>query len=316
MTARIIMKLMVTDIVQDTPTVKIYTLKHLIKSALPRQTAGAHVDVRLPDGKIRQYSLCGNPADDTIYKIAVRREDSGRGGSRWMHEQVDLGSVLHVTAPRNNFPISPIATRNIFIAGGIGITPFASMVIESKNANVPFQLDYCVRSAADAPLLTFLQQTVVQENLHLWASNGDERRRFDVNEIGPPVEGTHIYCCGPGKLVDAVRQATESWPESQVHFEVFSATLDENFKPEPFDIKIASTGNVIRVAANQSALEALHQNGFNVATSCGLGVCGSCECGYSEGVVIHRDSILNVSARQDRMMPCVSRARVSVTLEL
>jgi ferredoxin-NADP reductase len=316
MTARIIMKLMVTDIVEDTPTVRIYTLKHPIRTALPKQSAGAHVDVRLPDGKIRQYSLCGNPEDNSVYKIAVRREDAGRGGSRWLHEQVELGSILHVTAPRNNFPLSLIATRNIFIGGGIGITPFASMVIVSRNANIPFQLNYCVKSVADAPLLKSILQSVEPESIQLWTSGGDACRRFDVNDIGPPVDGTHIYCCGPNKLVEAVRKATESWPEEQVHFEVFSATLDENFKPEPFDIKIASTGNIIRVAANQSALEALHQHGFNIATSCGLGVCGSCECSYSEGVVIHRDSILNVSARQDRMMPCVSRARVAVTLDL
>lgn len=316
MTARIIMKLMVSDIAQDTPTVRIYTLKHPIHPSLPKQTAGAHVDVRLPDGKIRQYSLCGDPEDASVYKIAVRKEADGRGGSRWLHDNVDLGSILHVTAPRNNFPLAANAQRNIFIAGGIGITPFASMVVASKNAGTPFELNYCVRSVDDAPLLKQLLDTCGKDGLHLWTSSGDDCKRFDVTDIGQPTEGTHIYCCGPNKLVEAVRKSTETWPEEQVHFEVFSATLDENFKPEPFDIKIASTGKVIRVGANQSALDALHQNGFNVASSCSLGVCGSCECGYSEGIVIHRDAVLNVAARQDRMMPCVSRARVSVTLDL
>lgn len=316
MTARIIMKLVVTEIVQDTPSVKIFTLKHPLRPELPIQSAGAHVDVRLPDGKIRQYSLCGNPSDNSVYKIAVRAEQNGRGGSRWIHENVELGTILHVTAPRNNFPLDVSAKKNIFIAGGIGITPFVAMAIESKKAGIPFELNYCFRSTADAPTLKLLHNICSPQELKLWTSEGNVCTPFKVEDIGAPEDGTHIYCCGPNSLVEDVRKATESWSEEQIHFEVFAATLDENFKPEPFDIKIASSGKVIRVPANQSALEALHENGFHIATSCGLGVCGSCECNYSEGTVIHRDSVLSVSARQDKMMPCVSRARVSVTLDV
>ena len=106
MTARIIMKLMVVNIVQDTPTVKIFTLKHPLRNSLPTPSAGAHVDVRFPDGRIHQYSLCGDPDDDSIYQIAVRREESGRGGSKWLHENIELGTILHVSAPRNNFPLA------------------------------------------------------------------------------------------------------------------------------------------------------------------------------------------------------------------
>lgn len=316
MTARIIMKLVVTEITQDTPTVKIFTLKHPSRTELPAQSAGAHVDVRLPDGKVRQYSLCGNSADNSIYKIAVRREPNGRGGSRWLHDNVELGTILHVSAPRNNFPLNEKAQRNLFIAGGIGVTPFVAMVQESKRAKIPVELNYCFRSTADAPVLSVLTNICEPQELKLWTSEGDVCTPYSVSHIGAPVEGTHIYCCGPNSLVEAVRNATQNWPEEQVHFEVFSATLDENFKPEPFDIKIASSGAVIRVAANQSALDALHQHGYNIASSCSLGVCGSCECNYSDGTVIHRDSVLSVSARQDKMMTCVSRARVSVTLDL
>lgn len=316
MTARIIMKLVVTDIVQDTPSVKIFTLKHPLRPELPAQSPGAHVDVRLPDGKIRQYSLCSDPDDNSVYKIAVRKEDNGRGGSRWLHDNVELGTILHVTAPRNNFPLDAKARRNIFIAGGIGITPFISLVFASRKLGIPFELNYCFRSPADAPTLHILQEICTPQELRLWTSEGEVCNRYSVENIGAPVAGTHVYCCGPNALVEAVRNKTQDWPEEQIHFEVFAATLDENFKPEPFDIKIASTGKVIRVAANQSALDALQENGFNIASSCALGVCGSCECGYSDGVVIHRDSVLSVSARQDKMMPCVSRARVAVTLNL
>src|SRR5690606_29547462 len=132
MTARIIMKLVVADVAIDTPGTRIYTLRHPNRPTLPPQTPGAHVDVRRLDGKVRQYSLCGDPGDDTCYRIAVRREDQGRGGSRWLHENVVVGTVLHVSAPRNNFPLANNAERHIFIAGGIGITPFASMVIAAR----------------------------------------------------------------------------------------------------------------------------------------------------------------------------------------
>lgn len=316
MTARIIMKLMVTNIVHDTPTVKIFTLKHPLRDTLPTPSAGAHVDVRLPDGKIRQYSLCGDPADDSIYQIAVRREDDGRGGSRWLHENVELGSILHVSAPRNNFPLVAGAKQHLFIGGGIGITPFSAMVQAAKEAGEEFFVEYCVRSSVDAPLFAKLRAVCGDRNLRVWAGDQIPRQRFDATSIGAPVEGMHIYCCGPTSLVNAVREATVDWPESQVHFEVFAATLDENFKAEPFDMKIASTGEVIRVPANQSALDVLRAHGFIISSSCELGVCGSCECGYKDGTVIHRDSILGVSSRQDRMMLCVSRARVAVTIEL
>jgi ferredoxin-NADP reductase len=316
MTARIIMKLMVVNIVQDTPTVKVFTLKHPLRNSLPSPLAGAHVDVRFPDGRIRQYSLSGDPDDDSVYQIAVRLEESGRGGSKWLHENIELGTILHVSAPRNNFPLVKDAERHIFIGGGIGITPFAAMARAAKKAGKPFSIEYCVRSEKDAPLLRQLDAICDNEQLKVWASEKGISHRFNTETIGEPAPETHIYCCGPSRLVDAVRAATAHWPASQVHFEVFAATLDENFKPEPFDIKIASTGQLIRVAANESALTALSNRGWIISSSCELGVCGSCECGYSDGAVIHRDAVLGIADRQDKMMLCVSRARVGVTLDL
>ncbi|MGI4793186.1 MAG: flavin reductase family protein, partial [Janthinobacterium lividum] len=134
--------------------------------------------------------------------------------------------------------------------------------------------------------------------------------------LGDPDPGTHVYCCGPQRLTDAVRKATARWPEAQVHFEAFQATLDENYKAEPFDVTLASTGETLRVPADRSALDVLREHGLVLPSSCELGVCGACRCGYRDGVVIHRDSVLGVAARQDHMMLCVSRARVAVTLEL
>ena len=315
MTARLIMKLRVASARLSTPEVLHLSFEHPLRPTLPEWTPGAHVDLRLPDGKIRQYSLCGDPADETRYEIAIKREDKGRGGSNWAHGNLKVGEIAHVSAPRNNFPLQPDAARSLFVAGGIGVTPFVAMTRELTRMGQPFDLHFCSRSTELAPLLPELV-SICGPSLKTWFSA--DGRRFDPSSIGEPRAGAHLYACGPQTLVDAVRDAalSKGWPESQIHIEVFQATLDENFKPEPFDARIASTGEVLHVPADRSLLDILNENGFAMPSSCELGVCGSCVCGYSDGIVIHRDSMLPVAARQDRMTPCVSRARVEVTLDL
>ena len=288
--------------------------RHPQRPELPEWTPGAHVDLRLPDGKVRQYSLCGDPADRARYTVAIKREAGGRGGSLWAHANLAEGGLAHVSAPRNNFPLAE-GTRHILVAGGIGITPFVSMARSLAASGADFALHFCARSAAEAPLLDALR-AVCGDRLHLWLSG--EGRRLDPALIGPPAPGTHLYACGPQRLVDAVqaRADADGWAPDHVHIERFAATLDENYKPEPFDARIASTGEVLHVPADRSLLEVLRENGFPVASSCEIGTCGTCECGYRNGTVIHRDHALPLAKRQDRMMPCVSRARVALTLDL
>lgn len=312
------MKLAVADVRPVTDTVSVFRLRHPRRPHLPPGAPGSHVDVHLPDGKVRQYSLCGNPDDDTAYEIAVKREDDGRGASRWIHQNMQTGAIVPVSAPRNNFPLAADAQRHIFIAGGIGITPILAMTAHLSRQGIPFELHYCARSAGNAPFLEALKDRCgVRLFTYFPQANGHAAHRLDVGRVMASVTpGAHVYCCGPQRLIDAVREAGSGWPEGSVHFEVFKPTLDENFNPEPFDVKLASTGEIVRVPANKSALEVLRTHGLVLPASCELGVCGSCTCRYLEGVVIHRDSVLDVGARQDRMMLCVSRARVSVTLDL
>jgi ferredoxin-NADP reductase len=275
--------------------------------------------LRLPNGLTRQYSLCGDPDDDTVYKIAVKREDDGRGGSRWVHENLHTGSIVPISAPRNNFPLAMDARRHVFIAGGIGITPILPMATHLARADIPFHLHYCAHTLGNAPFLPELAEVCGPRRLSTYIPDARDPRRGRLNveqTIKALTPGTHIYCCGPQRLTQAVRDAAINWPPNYVHSEVFKATLDENFVPEPFDVKIASSGKVFRVPANKSALDVLRAEGFGLPSSCELGVCGSCECRYLDGTVIHRDSVLDITARQDRMMLCVSRARVSVTLDL
>lgn len=319
MTARLIMKMAVAEVRPVTDTVRVYRFEHPRRPHLPAFTPGAHVDVHLPDGKVRQYSLCGDPDNSTAYEIAVKREDDGRGASRWLHENLRVGSVVPVSAPRNNFPLADGARRHVFIAGGIGITPIVAMVTHLARRDLPFELHFCSRVARTAPFDASLKHLCGPERLFAYFSDSSSQApaRLDVAEILSKVEpGTHVYCCGPQRLTEAVRAAAVHWPEGSVHFEVFKPTLDENFNPEPFDVKLASTGKVLRIPANKSALEVLRAHGIALPASCELGLCGSCACGYREGVVIHRDSVLDLTARQNQMMLCVSRARVSVTLDI
>jgi ferredoxin-NADP reductase len=315
MTARLIMKLRVKSARLVTPDVLHLTLIHPLRPELPEWNAGAHVDLRLPDGRVRQYSLCGDPGNRSQYEIAIKREDRGRGASLWAHDNLAEGAIAHVSAPRNNLPLAGAARRHILVAGGIGITPFAAMVRVLAAAGGDFELHYCARSAKTAPFAADLAG-ICGARLHRWFS--DEGTRFDPSMVGALDPGTHVYVCGPQRLLDALQErlAADGWSEERIHTEIFQPTADENFKAEPFEAKLASSGQVLTVPADRSLLDVLRENGIIMVSSCELGLCGSCECGYRDGVVIHRDKLLSVDKRQDRLLPCVSRARVSVTLDL
>ena len=313
MTARIIMKLRVKRARFTTPDVLHLELYHPLRPELPEWTAGAHVDLRMPDGRVRKYSLCGHPTDRTVYEVGIKREEMGRGGSAWLHENLKEEGEVHVSAPRNNLPLAEKAARHVLVAGGIGITPLMSMARTLSHQDKEFVLHYCARSPSEAPFLDEVKK-ICGDRLKCWFSKSGER--FNPSLLKHVEQDSHVYICGPQRLLDSVHDALADWPEEQVHGEVFQMTVDENFKAEPFDATIASTGKVLRVPADRSLLEVLRDAGFIMPSSCEIGVCGSCECGYRDGIVIHRDKVLTTAKRQDRIMPCVSRARVSVTLDL
>jgi vanillate O-demethylase ferredoxin subunit len=315
MTARLIMRLAVAAARPVTDEVLLVDFRHPRRPTLPPWSPGAHVDLRLPDGRVRQYSLCGDPDDLSFYRVAIKREADGRGGSLWAHANLEPGAAALVSAPRNNFPLAANATRHVLVAGGIGVTPMLPMVRALAARGADFQMHHCARSRPLAPLIDALEH-ICGPRLHRWfAADG---QRFDPAMIGAPDTDAHLYACGPRRLLDAVQEhaLAAGWAEARIHVERFQATLDENFKPEPFDARLASSGQVLHVPADQSLLQVLRAHGVAMPSSCELGVCGSCICGYRDGVVIHRDQVLAVEARQDRMTPCVSRARVGVTLDL
>ncbi len=316
MSPRLIMKLEVAEVRQEGGDVLVASLRHPRRPELPPPSPGAHVDIHLPEGRVRQYSLCGDPADRSRYRIAVKRECGGRGGSLWLHDNLKAGTTLMVSAPRNHFELSEDAERYLLLAGGIGITPLLAMAHALTGAGRPFHLHDFARSRAAAPML---EAVVAAADPACVSYHFDDEpgSRIDLAaRLAEPSAGTQIYCCGPAGFMDAVRRATARWPEEAVRFEAFQPLLDEGFAPEPFEILIRSTGASLPVPAERSALDILRSAGIELPSSCEIGVCGSCECGYLDGMPLHRDVVLSPRARRHRFIPCVSRAAGLLRLDL
>ena len=274
---------------------------------LPAFEPGAHVDLHLPDGSIRQYSLCSDPADRHLYRVGVREVEGGRV-SRVIHRDLRPGALMQLGAPRNNFPFVE-ASEYLFVAGGIGITPLLPMMRSAASAGIPWTLLFCTRRSMDAPFLA--EAVALGGTVVLHAS--DNGTRLDVAarlREAPP--GAVLYCCGPAGLMIAVEEATAGWPEGAVRFEWFAARerpADE--VSDGFQVVCARSGVTLTVPADQSILQVLQNAGIDVAYSCEQGVCGTCEVAILEGEADHRDSILSVNeqAANKSMMTCVSRAR-------
>lgn len=309
------MKLTVAEAAAVTADVSTFAFAHPRRPALPAWVPGAHVDVHLPDGAVRQYSLYGDPAERGLYRIAVKREDAGRGGSRWLHQNLKVGGEIFVSAPRNHFALNADAKRHVLVAGGIGVTPLIAMARQLAAEDADFVFHYCARSRESAPLVAALE-TLCGDRLRLWLSA--EGRRLDIAALLDAEAGADLYVCGPSALTEAAEgaAAARGWPEARYHTEHFAARADAGFTPEPFEAVIASSGRVLQVPADRSLLAVLRENGFVRGSSCEIGVCGTCECGYRDGTVIHRDVVLSHAARKTRLMPCVSRARGAITLDL
>ncbi|CAN5647828.1 PDR/VanB family oxidoreductase [soil metagenome] len=303
MTQQASFRVRVSDRRQIADNVIALELRQPSGEALPTQTPGAHIDVCLPDGDSRQYSLCGT---DT-WGIAALREPDGRGGSAWIHEHVHVGDLLDVSGPRNHFELTP-AQRYIFIAGGIGITPIVAMIrrLESQGIH-DWRLVYGGRtrtSMAFADELAMLgdRVTIVPQ---------DESGLIDLDAaLGTPQFGTAIYSCGPEPLLKAMDRACRSWPPGTHHVERFSALPVDTSGDSAFEVVAERSGVTVIVERDMSILETLEGQGISVPSSCGEGVCGTCETKVLEGDVVHRDAVLTEEERAQSlvMMICCSRA--------
>ena len=285
--------------------------------SLPAASAGSHIDVHLQNGIVRQYSLAHDPAQRHHYLIAVLREDRGRGGSRSVHETLHVGDRVRASVPRNSFRLARDARRHVLIAGGIGITPLLAMHHELAAANAKYEVHYCAKSRAHAAFAGDLEAAGAK----FYFDGGDPRNGLDIaGLLRECVDGTHVYFCGPPGFMAACAAATAHWPKERVHSEYFAvpiATADLPTALGAFTVEIASTGLRVTVGAEQSIVDALHENGIAVETSCVSGLCGTCKVGYLAGTVEHRDFILDDSERESFLTTCVSRASSpSLTLDL
>jgi ferredoxin-NADP reductase len=283
---------------------------------LPAWTPGAHIDVLLDDTVVRQYSLCGSPGDQHSWRIGVLLDPGGRGGSRRVHENMNVGDAVAIRGPRNHFPLLA-ADRYVFIAGGIGITPILPMLEAATDAGAEWQLYYGGRSRESMAFVGELAQ--YGDRVTLWPD--DTRGLLPLDEIlASPSEGVLIYCCGPEGLLTATERQCAAWPPGALHVERFAA------KPQPeaatggdsaFEVSCQRSGVTVTVPPGKSIIEVLEENGVSVLSSCLEGVCGTCETAVLSGTPDHRDSLLTQEEREanEYMMICVGRA-LSDRLEL
>lgn len=277
---------------------------------LPRFAAGAHIDVQVAPGVVRQYSLCNHPRERHRYLIGVLHADNSRGGSRAMHEQLQAGDLLEVGFPRNHFPLRPDARRSLLFAGGIGITPLLSMAEQLASDGADFELHYHARSRERAAFVDRLLASPFAHRVHLHVGEGARTTLSTL--LAAPAQGTHLYVCGPAGFTEAVIGAARAagWEDTQLHREVFAGAADQA-ENTPFELRLAGSGRTIQVGPEQSALDALLAAGVPVPHSCRQGLCGACLTGIIEGEPEHRDQCLSMEerARNKSFTPCCSRAR-------
>ncbi len=275
--------------------------------ALPAWEAGAHIDLVLDNGLTRQYSLCGDPGDATTYRVGVLREPAGRGGSAHVHDSLTRGVSVGVRGPRNHFRLEP-ADHYVFIAGGIGVTPIRVMVEQAERAGADWTLAYGGRTGSS---MAFVDELAVYgDKVVVWPQ--DTHGLLDLDGLlGTPRPDTLVYVCGPAALLDAVEARCAAWPPGALHLERFTAKeLTAPVLDEPFEVELATTGEVLVVPTDDSVVEVLERAGRQVLTSCSEGKCGTCEVRVLGGLPDHRDSVLTAEeqAHNDRMMVCVSRS--------
>ncbi|QGA58730.1 PDR/VanB family oxidoreductase [Brucella sp. 2280] len=295
-------------------------LTPIADSEFPHWEPGAHIDLALlrqdqGDGPIiRQYSLCGDPVNLSEYRIGVLREPEGRGGSAYIHDQLNVGDTVEISAPRNHFPFTS-GQKTLFIAGGIGITPILPMVAKSISEDNDWQLIIAARSRTRLPFADLIAG-LPQERIYCHCD--DEQGRLDLAALlhGRGVETT-VYSCGPARLLDALQELNRDAPW-QLRIERFTAsTVIDDTDNRPFEVICKRSGKTLYVPANKSLLEVLKNAGIKIDSSCRDGICGTCEIEVLSGTPHHRDQVLTREERIEgtHMMACVSRARGDV-LEL
>lgn len=281
-------------------------------ATFPDFTAGAHIDLHLPNGMVRSYSLLNAPGDSRRYVIAVLKDKASRGGSRCVHEQLRVGMVLPISAPRNNFALHEDAAHSVLVAGGIGVTPLLCMGRRLRQLGHSFEVLYFARARDSAALREEIEALGVPVHWH-----------FDAEAGGPPdlrallaarrQPGTHYYACGPTPMLDGFVAACAELGYADAHIERFSAVEVKAAADarQSYTVELRRSGRVIPVSPDKSLLHTLLDAGVEVDHSCEEGICGACETRVLEGLPDHRDAVLSPAehAAGKSMMVCVSGCR-------
>lgn len=287
----------------------LFELRPAFGGEVPAFTAGAHVDMHLPNGMTRQYSIASPETDRGRYLLGIKREQDGRGGSRYLHDALRVGELIRVSEPRNNFPLADRAAHSVFIAGGIGIAPIRCLVDRAERLGLSWELHYAVRRRDQALFLDDLATLNGALNLHV--DNDHDGRPLDLAPIiGAAPEGAHLYCCGPAGMLDAYASLTRKWPAEQLHLERFAHPEPPAQTGERFVVELARSQRRVEVPADRSVLAALREAGIAVRASCEQGLCGACRTGVVAGQPAHRDVLLSELERAAgrEMMICCSRS--------
>ncbi|KAF3998175.1 PDR/VanB family oxidoreductase [Glaciimonas immobilis] len=281
---------------------------------LPAFSAGSHIDVHLPNGLIRQYSLCNDSAENHRYVIGVLKDSSTRGGSKTMHDVVKEGDILHISLPKNHFPLTHGARRSLLIAGGIGVTPILCMAERLSIAGAEFAMHYCSRSKERMAFYGRIKDSAFTDKVKFHFDDGALQQKLDMQALlGTPLTETHLYVCGPKGFMDAVLNTARAagWPEDQLHYEFFSAEVVRSDSDGSFEVKLARSEKVVLVPKDMTVIEALAAVGVYIPTSCEQGVCGTCLTRVLEGIPDHRDVYLTAEeqVKNDQFTPCCSRSK-------
>lgn len=277
---------------------------------LPKATPGSHIDVHLPNGSVRQYSLCSE-LDAQDYEIAVLNEPQGRGGSAYVHASLKVGDSLSISEPKNLFPLDVTANKTLLIAAGVGITPILTMAEHLLQQGADFSLHYCTKSSEQTAYIARIKNSGLAAFSHFHFS---QSCRINLQEVITAAQSDlHLYVCGPAAFNDAVIECAnaKNWQPANIHREYFSAAPIDHSSDGSFEIEINSNGQILSVPADQSMLDVLEDHGYFIPMACAEGVCGTCITSLLSGQADHKDVFMTAEehAKMDQITPCCSRAK-------
>ncbi len=281
---------------------------------LPAFTAGAHIDLHLPENQIRSYSLANSPEDGSRYLVAVQRESAGRGGSAWMHDKLRVGQVLQASAPSNDFELHETAETSVFIAGGIGITPVLSMIARLDALGRDWRLHYASRSPQTTAFVDALAALDGGRDRVAYCFGSDRAERLNIEAlVAGATAQTHLYCCGPARMIDAFIAGGARRSPATVHFERFAAA-EAPAVEGGYEVVLNRSGKRLAVAPGKTLLDTLLDNDVSVPYACSNGICGTCLTGVVSGVPDHRDEFLSPDEKElgRSMMVCCSGSKSTV----